>query len=359
MKPSLVTLARAAAVSVVMPRLARAARTRSPVACVEPSGHSISVVIPARDEAARIQPLLDVIVGAPGVTEVIVVDDESSDSTGEVAKRSGAQVVSAGRRPEGWAGKTWALQCGLDAATSDWIVALDADTRPRPELPVSVVSRAEADGTDLLTVAGRFDGDSAGARWLQSAMLTTLVYRFGPPGQSRPPVFGRMLANGQCMAFRRGTLLAIGGFKTVAGAVVEDVALARHLAATGRRVDFLDAAELLKVELHDSLVASWHGWGRSIGLPGVEPICRQLLDVAVLALTLPLPLVRLMVGRPDPIDLVSLTARLGTLVGTRAAFSRNDLAYWASPLADVIAVAAVAKSVLTRRHVWSGRTYQL
>ena len=360
MKPTVATLARAAAVGVVVRRVARVAQVRAPVTVATGlSPCSISVVIPARNEAARISPLLEAIIGASGVSEVIVVDDESSDGTADLAARSGARVVAADLSPEGWTGKAWALQRGVEAATGDWIVVLDADTRPAPDLPTALVARAEADGTDLLTVAGRFVGNSQGARWLHAAMLTTLVYRFGPPGQPPPGAVGRVLANGQCMAFRREALLAAGGFAAVADSVVEDVAVARHLVDSGRSVDFLDASELLTVELYDSLAATWHGWGRSIGLPGVEPVWRQLLDVAVLTLSLPLPRARLVVGRSDPIDLVALVVRLGTLAGTRTAFARTDRAYWISPLADLIAVAAVAKSAVARHHVWSGRLYEL
>lgn len=358
MSPTLGTLVRAAALGVVVQRLARAVRVRPPVSIAGSTGRSISVVIPARNEAARIAPLLEAVVDAPGVGEVIVVDDESTDGTAAIATRAGADVVEAGRLPDGWAGKAWALQRGLEAASGEWIVTLDADTRPNRELPAALVGRAAADGSDLLTVAGRFDGASIGARWLHASMLATLVYRFGPPGQAVPPAVARTLANGQCMAFRRDTLAAIGGFEPVGGAVVEDVALARHLAASGARVDFLDAGELLTVVQYDSLAETWCGWGRSIALPGVEPAVRQLFDVAVLTLTLPLPLVRLAFGRADPIDLIAVAARLGTLAGARTAFARNDLAYWASPLADGLAIAAVVKSALTRRHVWSAREYR-
>ena len=358
MKQQLGTLARAAAVGVVLTRLAHAARTRPVVSTGELTVRSISVVIPARNEAARIAPLLEAVVGAQGVGEVIVVDDESNDGTAALARRAGAHVIDAGRLPPGWAGKAWALQRGVEVASGDWVVALDADTRPSPELPAAVVDRAAADETDFLTVAGRFDGSSAGARWLHAAMLTTLVYRFGPPGQGELPPVARTLANGQCMAFRRDTFLAAGGFQSVRGAVVEDVALARYLAAAGRRVDFLDASELLTVVQYDSFAETWRGWGRSIGLPGVEPVRRQAFDAVVLALTLPLPALRLVFGGADSIDLIAVAARLGTLVGTRSAFARHDLAYWTSPLADVIAVAAVVKSSLTRRTTWSGRHYR-
>lgn len=317
---------------------------------------TISVVIPARNEADRLQPLLDLIVGAPGVAEVIVVDDESTDDTAARAAGAGARVLPVARRPDGWAGKTWALQSGVEAATGKWIVTLDADTRPDPGLAAALVARATADESDLLTVAGRFVGRSRGARWLHAAMLTTLVYRYAPPGQpSRPP--GRILANGQCMTFRRDAMLAAGGFAQVAGSVVEDVALARRLAGAGHRVDFLDATAVLDVEMYPSLTETWTGWGRSIGLPGVDPLGRRLLDVVVLTLTLPVPVVRLALGRPDAFDLIAVAARLGTLVGTRTAFARHGAAYWLSPVADTLAIAALATGLTRRHHTWSARTY--
>ncbi len=362
MKPGPLTMVRAVAGATALARLAGAARTRRPVTCRlgrDTSPPSISVVVPARDEAARIGPLLERVVGAPGVAEVVVVDDESTDETASVAARAGAHVVSGRPVPPGWVGKTWAMQQGLEAARGEWIVTLDADTRPDPALPVSVVARAVADGTELLTVAGRFECPTAGSQWLHPAMLTTLVYRFGPPGRAVPPRPDRMMANGQCMAFRRTGLLAIGGFEPVAGEVVEDVALARLLAGQGWRVDFLDAADLLTVRMFESLAETWSGWGRSIALPGVEPRWRQVTEAGVLALALPLPLLRAIGGRADAIDLVLLAARAGTLAGTRRAYAGARAVYWLSPLADPVAVAALLRGALRGRQTWRGRTYVL
>ena len=348
---------RATAGAVAIGRLARAATVAAPVRPTLTPMQTISVVVPARDEAERIAPLLDAIVGASGVAEVIVVDDQSSDATAEIARLAGASVVSGAPLPDGWAGKAWALQQGIEAATSDWVVTLDADARPDPQLPTALVARAVGDRLDLLTVGGRFECPTPGSRWLHPAMLTTLVYRFGPPGTpaARPD---RTMANGQCMAFARAPFLAASGMELVRGDVVEDLALARRLASDGHRVGFLDASELLSVRMFESFGDAWRGWGRSLALPGVEPRRRQLSDLAIVVLAQVLPIPRLLLGRGDVIDVVLAATRLGTLVGTRRAYERNDAAYWSSPLADPVAAVAIARGIARRgRQTWRGRSY--
>lgn len=348
---------RAAAGVVAISRIARAAMVEAPVRPTLTPLQSISVVVPARDEAERIGPLLDAIVGAPGIAEVIVVDDQSNDATADIARRAGATVITGTPLPDGWAGKAWALQQGITAAASEWVVTLDADARPDPRLPQALVARAVADRLDLLTVGGRFECPTSGSRWLHPAMLTTLVYRFGPPGapHTRPD---RMMANGQCMAVPRAAFLAAGGMELVRGEVVEDLALARRLATTGHRVGFLDASELLSVRMFESLGDVWSGWGRSLALPGIEPRHRQLFDLAVVVLAQALPIPRLLLGRGDAIDIVLAATRLGTLAGTRRAYERTDAAYWLSPLADPVAALAIARGIARRgRQTWRGRTY--
>jgi dolichol-phosphate mannosyltransferase len=347
---------RTGAGTVALSRLARAARLASPVSPVDSVDASISVVIPARDEADRIGPLLDRIIGAPGVAEVIVVDDQSTDATVSIAHAAGSSVIAGQPLPGGWAGKAWALQQGISAAAGEWVVTLDADARPDPRLPTAVVSRALRDDVDFLTVGGRFECPTPGTRWLHASMLTTLVYRFGPPGTAPTP--DRTMANGQCMTLRRDPFLAAGGMSLVAGEVVEDIALARRLAQDGWSVGFLDAADLLTVRMFESLGDTWVGWGRSLALPGVERPARQLLDLSVVLIAQALPLPRLLLGRGDLLDVVLLASRLGTLVGTRTAYDRADAAYWLSPLADLGSVAAIARSVTRRgRQTWRGRTY--
>ncbi|MEO1057401.1 MAG: glycosyltransferase [Actinomycetota bacterium] len=350
---------RAAAGAVALSRLAGAARAAPPIeraTVPTEQAPSVSVVIPARDEAGRIGPLLAAIVGAPGVAEVLVVDDESTDNTAAIATAAGASVVVGAPLPDGWAGKAWALQQGIEAASSEWVVTLDADTRPDAALPSSVVARGRAEGFDFFTIGGRFDCPTRGARWLHPAMLTTLVYRYGPPGID--VAANRTMANGQCMVLRRSPFIAAGGLEPVRGEVVEDIALARNLSSLGWRVGFLDGADVLTVRMFESFGDTWRGWGRSIALPGVESPARQLEGLAVVALAQTLPLWRTVTGRADPLDALLLAVRLGTLAGTRGAYAERGAAFWLSPLADGLATLALALGI-TRRgpHRWRGRTY--
>jgi len=354
---AVVGVVRAAAAATALVRLTRAAQRHPPVAVATHPVPAISVVVPARDEAGRIGPLLAAVVGAPGVREVVVVDDESSDATAAIARRAGATVVTGRRLPPGWAGKAWALQQGVEIANGSWVVVLDADTRPDPALPAAVVARAMADGLDLISVAGRFECPRAPLRWLHPAMLTTLLYRAAPPGARRSGPVGQRVANGQCMAARRSVLVGSDAITAVGHHTVEDVALARGLATAGFAVDFLDATDLLRVRMYESAGEAWRGWGRSLSLPGVDPVARRVLDLGVLALAQAVPLLRLLLRRADVIDVVLLAARAGTLLGTARAYDQRGPAYWCSPLADPLAVVAIARGLVFRRQRWRGRAY--
>jgi dolichol-phosphate mannosyltransferase len=155
------------------------------------------------------------------------------------------------------------------------------------------------------------------------------------------------------MAFRAGTV-DLGG---VRGQVVEDVALARALAADGRRVEMYAAPDLLATRMFEDLGDAWRGWGRSLALPGVEPPQRQIADAVMIAATTALPLVRLLIRRADLLDGAALAMRLGTLAGTRRTYRRVGAVYWLSPLADPLAVLALGIGSVRRGSTWRGRRY--
>jgi dolichol-phosphate mannosyltransferase len=349
--------ARIAAGAAAVTRIARGADRRPPLTPGAPAPPgTVSVIVPARDEERRLGACLDGLAGA-GAHEVIVVDDRSTDATATIARAAGARVVDGSPLPDRWAGKCWALQQGLAAATGDWVVCLDADTRPRPGLLAAAVTEAEQGGWDLLTLGARFDCGTTGERVLHPSMLATLLYRFGPPGTRSLPPAERTVANGQCMVARRAAWSAWGGMGPVAGSLVEDVALARHLAHRGRRVGFLDGTALLDVDMHDDAADAWRSWGRSLPLAEITPPATMAADLGVVWLAQALPLLRVAAGRGDVLDLALLALRVGVVAATAGAYRDAGPAHWLSPLADLPVAARLTQATVRPERTWRGRTY--
>jgi dolichol-phosphate mannosyltransferase len=340
----------------VAARLARGRRRRAPLVAGAPSpAVGVSVVVPARDEERRLPGCLAALARDPDVAETIVVDDRSADATAVVAARAGATVVRGAPLPDGWAGKAWALEQGLNAARGEIVVFLDADTRPEPGLMAALVGAL--DGADVVSAGPRFSCGGALEQSLHASMLATLVYRFGPTDvDGFEPSPTRAVMNGQCVAVRAEALRAAGGWARVAGSLVEDVALARALRADGRRLRFVDAAALLEVRMYDSAAETWRGWGRSLMAPDETARAWLVADLAVLWLAMALPLPRLLLWR-RPLDAALVLMRIALLAGLARSYRPRGVGFWLSPLADVPVAARLTASALRPGRTWRGRSY--
>jgi dolichol-phosphate mannosyltransferase len=367
-RPTPFVSVQAVAAAAVLARLARGRTRRPPLKHGEspPPAVTVSVVIPARDEAHRLGPCLQGLAADPDIHELLVVDDCSTDATAAIAREGGAHVVAGVPLPAGWVGKAWALQQGLEAATGDVVVFLDADTRPRPGLVrelaallgAATAAATDADAIDLVTAAPRFACQSAADRLLHPAMAVTIPYRTGPgDALGWQPKPSRAIANGQCMAIRRATLAAAGGWARVRDHMTEDVALARTLRADGLRIAFVDACDLLEVRMYESARETWNGWGRSLLAPDATPPIRRAEDLAVLWLTLALPLPRLIARRATPLDVALLAIRLAMQAALARSYRPRGLAFWLAPLADVPVMLRLTWSALRPTRTWRGRTY--
>ncbi|MBB2744265.1 UNVERIFIED_ORG: dolichol-phosphate mannosyltransferase [Microbispora rosea subsp. rosea] len=377
----LLAAAQAVAAVVVLVRLARGRRRLPPLAapvpetspdacarggsaawigCGETTGggsQEISVVIPARDEERRLGPCLRAVLADPAVTEVIVVDDESSDGTARIAAACGATVVRGRPLPDGWVGKQWALHQGLREARGEIVVTLDADTRPRPGL-FGALDAALGDH-DLVSAGPRFVCDGLAEQALHASFLATLVYRFGPIGTPAPPPPHRVVANGQCLAFRREAMRRADGFARVRGHMTDDVALARTLAADGWRVGFLDAGSLLEVDMHESAAEVWREWGRSLPLRDVTRPAWQAADLAVVWLAAALPALRLAAGRPTRLDLTLLAVRVLLTTALRRSYARPGAGVLLSFLLDPATAVRLTQATLRPVRTWRSRAYSL
>jgi len=201
----------------------------------------VTVLIPARDEAAVIARTLAALRVQGEGLEAIVIDDQSSDGTAEVCARVAAEtpasaltvrVVAGGALPSGWAGKLWALEQGLALVHRPFTLLLDADIELAPATIPALLRIAEERRTALASVMAQLHCDSLAEKLLTPAFVFffKLLYPFALVNDPRRRTAA---AAGGCMLARTEALRAIGGFASIRGALIDDCSLAAALKRGG------------------------------------------------------------------------------------------------------------------------------
>jgi hopene-associated glycosyltransferase HpnB len=198
--------------------------------------------VPARNEAdvvARSVGSLQ-LQDYPGEFHIVLVDDQSDDRTGEVARGLAAggtlAVVRAQTRPSGWTGKVWAMSQGIERAARefapDYLWFTDADIAHTPDNLRQLVSRAEAYKLVLVSLMAKLSCATPAERFF----IPAFVYYFQmlyPFGWVNNPKRRTAAAAGGCMLVRRNALEAGGGIATIRSAIIDDCALGRLMKRQG------------------------------------------------------------------------------------------------------------------------------
>ena len=145
----------------------------------------VSVIVPARNEAANIETCLRSLAASTyPAFEVIVVDDRSEDGTAQIVRSLGAgnalrlRLVEGAELPAGWLGKPWACRQGAAAAEGGLLLFTDADTRHGPDLLARAVAGLHEEEADLMTLVGKQLMESFWERLVQPQIFMLMVFRF-------------------------------------------------------------------------------------------------------------------------------------------------------------------------------------
>jgi chlorobactene glucosyltransferase len=341
----------------------------------------VSVVVPARNEAANIERCVRSLTASSYPNfEVIVVNDRSSDGTAPLARavepgRARRLLVIDGEElPQGWLGKPWACWQGAQAAEGDLLLFTDADTIHEPELLERAVLALAEEDADLLTVVGRQIMVTFWEKLVQPQVFLTMIMRF-PRFESlgRTGSWRDAIANGQFMLFRREAYEAIGGHEAVKDEVVEDLVLAQIVKRRGFALRIRGAEDVLATRMYRSLAHLVEGWSKNIimgGLRSMPPWIRPFVAPASLAAGLglwivpPLVLLAGLLGMTGPGWLTWAASTYGVSVVLWALFMWRMGAppFYAPlyPLGAAVGVLIFVKSWVGGRHVvWKGRSYEL
>jgi glycosyltransferase involved in cell wall biosynthesis len=245
----------------------------------------VSIVVPARNEEACLGDCLASLVTQTGVTfEIIVVDDHSSDRTGEIAwSFAGVRVISPGPLPEGWTGKNNAVVAGAKEARGEWLLFTDADTVHVPGSLERALAEAKEYGAELLS----YSPEQIAVTFWELATLPVVfaeLARQYPPSKVSDPSSPIAAANGQYILIRRETYEAVGGHVAIATNLLEDVALARAVKGSGRKIRFRYAAGAVRTRMYRNFRQLREGWTKNLVLLFPRPrwlAAKSLLEWAL------------------------------------------------------------------------------
>jgi hopene-associated glycosyltransferase HpnB len=206
----------------------------------------VVAVVPARDEADVIAASIGSLLAQdyPGDFHILLVDDQSSDGTGQAAKACAAASAHPGRLsvidgsapPRGWAGKLWAVSQGIAHARKEfapkYFLLTDADIAHTPANLRALVCRAEQGGYGLVSLMALLRCESFAEKLLIPAFVYffQMLYPFQWVSDRRN---NTAAAAGGCMLARANLLQKAGGIEAIAGALIDDCALGARMKQVG------------------------------------------------------------------------------------------------------------------------------
>ena len=339
------------------------------------AGPLVSVIVPARNEARNIERSVGSILATEyQPIEVIVVDDRSSDGTGEIVERLALSDAAAGRLrlvrgaelPEGWFGKSWAIVQGYRGARGDLLLFTDADTWHHPELLPRTVTILTAERVHLVSVVARQEMVTFWERLVQPHVLLALASRVGDLRRvNRTRITWDAIASGAYIVTTRRAYDAVGTHEAVRGAIAEDVELAQAYVRHRLDIFLTHAAQFMSVRMYRNLVEIVEGWSKNLALgvplmfpplPFVRRVAPYLMWLPALCWVLP-PLLWAVYGWSwaAATTLVSLAIWVA-VYRAEGAPVRYALLY---PLGAAMVAYIMIRSAFrgSRRVEWRGRTY--
>jgi hypothetical protein len=335
----------------------------------------LSVIVPARDEGSTIGRAIGSLLAQdyPDL-EVIVVDDRSSDATGQVLREIATKdrrlvVLRVDELPAGWLGKNHALWRGADGAIGEWLLFTDADVVFAPGALRQALAYATAEGLDHLTLAPRLVARGVALRAFVAFFGYAFIALWGAY-LANDPRSKRGVGIGAFNLIRRNAYERIGTMRALSLRPDDDIRLGRRLRGFGFRQRVLNGNELLSVEWYPSLGAAIRGLEKSM----YSSLEYRVVDAVGVLLYLGATMVWPFAGvlLLGGLDRVLLAVVVACLMASLLETYRQSMSPRLTPSAFVIALLlpfsavcfawAIVRSVYlaeTRGVRWRGTTYPL
>ncbi len=339
----------------------------------------VSVIIPARNEARNIGKCLrSVLATSYPDCEIIVVDDQSTDGTGDMARDLATsdprlRIVVNTPLPDGWFGKQWACATGAASSTGAILCFADADTTHSADLLTRSVNAMIRRKADLFSVSGRQELGSFWERIVQPQIFGIMAVRYGgTESVTKSPRASDKIANGQCLFVRRKPYDALGGHALVKSHVADDLMMAQRYFAAGNHVVMEEGINQLSTRMYTSFAELVHGWGKNVFAGGRDSVPLGKLGRFLFPLFLLLTplwslaaIAVLLVSLAAPVPMAVVTwaavvtaAFLGWWVAVYRRIGESLLYALLFPLGAAVVFYIFLRAVLRGQKVqWKGREY--
>ncbi len=222
--------------------------------------NSLSIVIPARDEEDNLKLLLPSLTThskTSQISEIIVVDDQSTDKTSEIATQFNCRVLKGQSLEAGWRGKNWACYQGAKLCTKEFILFTDADTLHSLKQISTALRMMKDQDLDLLSSLPFHKAPSLWEKAMGSFQILTLIAsRAFASSHGKKPY-----AIGQFLLFKRSFYEKIEAHKSVRNESADDMAIAELSLKNQGRYE-ISKSPLYQVRMYSSFKEFWKGWVR-------------------------------------------------------------------------------------------------
>jgi glycosyltransferase involved in cell wall biosynthesis len=297
----------------------------APVAFISPR---ISAIVPARNEEEVIAVCVASLTQQEEISELIVVDDQSADRTAEIvagimAKNPQVRLLKTEVLPAGWVGKNNAVWLGAQAATGDWLLFTDADAIHSGNSTGTALEIAREHDVALVS----FSPEQVMQTWYEKALIPYVYCRLArlfSYDDVNDPLKSAAAANGQFVMIRRDAYEAVGGHASVAGEILEDVALAKRIKQAGYRLWFASGRGIVRVRMYRTFRSMWQGWKKNLyQLIGKEPGALLRESGAALFPVLGMSIAVIAVVAITESVLARVVALVGGIVAIQLAYARE------------------------------------
>ena len=325
----------------------------------------ITVLIPARNEAKVLQITLPALKNQGRGLQVILVDDQSSDETSQVAEEVGGKdllLVEGKPSPAGWSGKLWALEQGRGHIQTPFTLLLDADIELLPGIVRELRNEMAERNVHLVSLMAALHTET----FWEKLSMPAFVYFFKllyPFRLSNSPTSGVAAAAGGCILIKSKVLEDIGGFASIRGELIDDCALAKRVKNRGYRTWMGLSHSVKSLRAYNSLGIIWKMVARTAFTQLGYSKTILILCTFILLAAFGFPAIGLVVGGLSVklLSAFSLGAMVLTYLPTLRFYGLSP--WWAllMPLTGILYLAMTWTSACRYwagvTATWKGRTY--